>query len=419
MAILLLASSAAWADSPSVSDLQKRVKALERQVVEGAATDQELQRAEVELRAAQAKAADAQGVNGPVATVNPTPSSGDRLINFHLSGVVVADFMATDATRSHNSFVGGKFLPIFLASYSNWFLFEGHMEVSSTPDGGTDTSLEYSQLDFLVNDNLTIVAGRFLSPIGQFQQALHPPWINKLPNRPAGFVEDGGDEPLSEVGIMARGGFPIGSMTGTYAVYVGNGPRMGDAGPVLAAFANDNNGNKAVGGRVSIFLLPHLEFGLSEMHARVDGSGAMSGSVSQAGYQLVDADVGITLGNWDVRGEYLRSHLGAIMSALDPADDTPMAIEATTWKNGYVQAAYRLARVSNNPIVQKLEPVVGYSQLRVDGFAGFAENAENRWTAGLDCWLAPSMVAKIAYEHRQFSHRATVNAVRAQVAFGF
>jgi Phosphate-selective porin O and P len=442
----LFSVSVADAAAPSIADLQHRIEILEKQVQDALKAEQELQGLKAELKTVEAQAAQAQAqahaaqsqaqaqvqvaerqaraaqAEAKAAQVSAASAAGandDQLIKFHLSGSVVADYVASDAKGSHSSFVGGAFLPIFLASYSDWLLFEGHMEIASTSEGETETSLEYAQLDFLVNDYLTVTAGKFLSPIGQFQQALHPPWINKLPDRPPGFVEDGGDEPLTDVGIMARGGFPVGNLTGTYAVYVGNGPRMGDAGPVLEGFGGDDNGNKAVGGRLSIFPMPSLELGVSAMHAGITGMEAMSGSVTQADYNLVGADFAFTRQNWDIRGEFLHSHLGAIMSALDPSDAAPAAIPATRWDNWYVQAAYRLAGLSDDPIVAKFEPVVRYSQFHVSGLDDFAEGAENRWSFGLDYWFAPSVVAKVAYENQNYLSGTTVNLFHAQAAFGF
>lgn len=418
---------------PSITDLEMRVEALEAQVRQAARAEQELQalkaqlaelesrtaKAESDASQAQSTANQAQNDVTKVAAVNPAPPEDNSLIQFQLTGSVVADFSANDAPGSHSSFGEAKFLPIFLASYGNKLLFEGHMEVVSTSDGETETSLEYAQLDFLVNKWLTVTAGKFLSPVGQFQQSLHTPWINKLPTRPVGFVEEGGDEPLSDVGVMVRGGFPVGSMKATYAAFVGNGPRMGDEGPALEGFGGDDNGDKAFGGRVSIFPLPHLELGLSGMHARIKGIEAMSGTASQASYTLIGGDFAYTKDYWDVRGEYIHSRLDAITSALDPEDPAPTDIPKTTWDNWYVQVAYRLAGISDNPIVAKFEPVVRYSQLRVNGFSGFKENEEKRWSVGLDYWFAPSLVAKIAYENSNFPEDPTVNSFHAQVAFGF
>ena len=389
----------------TTAGLENRIDALEQQVGD---TRKELSEVKSDMKT----------TGGTVATINPAPIS-DPLIKFYIHGAVAADFIASDAKGSNSSFVGGKFLPIFLAQYSDWLLFEGHMEFTSTSEGDTETSLEYAQLDFLVNDHLTIVAGKFLSPIGQFQQAVHPPWINKLPDRPPGFVEDGGDEPLTDVGIMARGGFPIGRLKGTYAVYVGNGPRMSDAGPALEGFADDDNKDKAVGGRVSLFLLPHLEIGASGMRARISGMEAMAGTATQADYHLIGADFAFTQGNWDIRGEWIKSHLDSIMSALDPSDESPTAIPATTWRNWYVQAAYRMAGVTDNSILEKVEPVIRYSQFHIKGFDGFGEGAEDRFSAGLAYWLAPSIVAKAAYENRHHLDGPTNNVFHAQVALGF
>ena len=410
-AFLLLGTSTALAGTSSkIKDLEQRVEMLEQQVKQAAKNQDELNTVKEELKKEKAK----------VAAIKPPPSDDDQLIKFSMVSTVVADFMASDKKGSHSSFVGGKFLPIFLASYSDWLLAESHLEFTTNSDGGTDVSLEYAQLDFLVNDWLTITAGKFLSPIGQFQQAQHPPWINKLPDRPVGFVEDGGDEPLSEVGIMARGGFPIGSTKATYAIFVGNGPRLEDAGPALEGYGGgDDNSDKAFGGRFSIFVIPHLEVGVSAMHARIKGNEAMGGTPTSADYDMFGADAAFTRGYWDIRGEYIHGHLDRIMTALDPADATPTAVPATTWNNFYVQAAYRLAGITKDPVIGNFEPVVRYSQMHVDGFDDYKEGVQDRWSFGLDYWFAPSVVAKIAYENRDMPMMPSVNVFRAQVAFGF
>ena len=39
----------------------------------------------------------------------------------------------------------------------------------------------FAQADFFVNDWLTIIAGRFVAPIGWYNVRINNPWINKLP----------------------------------------------------------------------------------------------------------------------------------------------------------------------------------------------------------------------------------------------
>lgn len=75
---------------------------------------------------------------------------------------------------------------------------------------------------------------------------------------------------------------------------------------------------------------------------------------------------------------YIHARLGAIDSALESSDPAPTAIAATTWDNWYAQAAYRLAGISDDPVIGNFEPAVRYSQLLVEGFSGFKDNEESR-----------------------------------------
>ena len=55
-------------------------------------------------------------------------------------------------------------------------------EIEIDDAGETETNLEYLTIDWFINDYMALIAGKFLSPIGQFRQNLHPSWINKLPS---------------------------------------------------------------------------------------------------------------------------------------------------------------------------------------------------------------------------------------------
>ena len=51
------------------------------------------------------------------------------------------------------------------------------MTVSSP---ATKTSLEYAHLDFFLDDNVTVVAGKVLLPLGVLGERLHTTWINQV-----------------------------------------------------------------------------------------------------------------------------------------------------------------------------------------------------------------------------------------------
>lgn len=382
--------------------LRQRIEAMEKQIKEMKA---QLEATERKAESAKKKAEEEE----------------NRNINWHLAGYATADYTATNESGSSDSFGGGKFAPIFLVSYRDLISFEGELELSTNSEGETDTELEFANLNVTVNDWLTLTAGKFLSPIGDFQQHQHPDWINKLPDRPAGFVEDGGTEPLSDVGIMARGAFPVGSMMMDYAVFVGNGPRLAeeaDEGVKLEGFGSDDNGNKSVGGRIGIRPVPYLSLGVSAMTAKIKGNSGAGGNVTSGDYNVFALDAAFTRGNWDVRGEYIWAHLDSLMTAPEPTDTTEV-IPASAWRAAYVQAAYRLAGVTKNPILARLEPVIRYSRFQVSGFEDFKINEEDRWSVGLNYWITPSSVVKLAYESKDFEHKEDEDVFRAQLSYGF
>ncbi len=72
---------------------------------------------------------------------------------------------------------------MFLFQFMDRVLFEVELEFELT-GGVTETGLEYAQLDFLLNDNITLTGGKFLVPFGVFGERLHPTWINKFPTSP-------------------------------------------------------------------------------------------------------------------------------------------------------------------------------------------------------------------------------------------
>lgn len=133
-----------------------------------------------------------------------------------------------------------------------------------------------------MNDYFTIVAGKFLSPFGTYNERYHPSWINAMPNAPLGFGH-GGSFPTYELGLQFRGGFYLGSSKLNYALYASNGPILNtgennreQAGTLVYTNFRDNNPNKAIGGRISWlpFKNSSLELGVSGQTAKVGNLGS-------------------------------------------------------------------------------------------------------------------------------------------------
>ncbi len=375
---------------------------------------------------------------------------------WHLTGYADVGFVATDGDAK-DSFVTGHFNPGYHFQYKDFFLFESELEIATEDDGETNIELEYSQVDLLVSDYVTFVVGKYLSPIGQFQERLHPTWIHKLADPPAGFGH-GGVQPLSDTGLQLRGAIPIDTATFTYALAVGNGPRLGDHGPELEGFGSDDNGNKSFGGRLAILPFGYLEVGASYLNAGLSGVSAEpdeheeeedddhDAAPLKGDYELWGVDAAFTKGNWDLRFEYLKSKVNGFPAADEEEEhhDDELrfgtSIQASEgehgdeeeeeghaanpnakWRAWYVQAAYRLSGITSHPVLRNLEPVVRYGELKITGNDEFAESNEKRFNVGLNYWFAPSAVARAMVEIRDFQDhdRKDENRFQMQIAYGF
>ncbi len=349
-------------------------------------------------------------------------AESDKLSKWHLAGYTNAVFTATDAAGVDSKFGSLKFNPVIHYQYSDFILFEGELEFELADDGTTDTALEYASIDILAHDWVTIVTGKFLSPVGQFQERLHPGWVNKAPDAPAGFGH-GGAQPLSDFGVMLRGGIPVSDMILSYSVAVGNGPRISHHGPELKGYGTDDNNNKAVSGRVGIQPIPHLEFGASFMTAEIEGEAATSGSVTAGDYDLWGLDVAYTKGAWDVRAEYLNSKLGSFYGQEADGDATTSLIPSTKWEAWYAQLAYQLSGLTKAQFLRNFELVARYGEIDIKGHGEFREEVppEERLTFGVNYLFAPSVILKTAFSLRNYKDESTEDAaeVKVQLTYGF
>lgn len=303
----------------------------------------------------------------------------------HLAGYAAAGY--TDQENGTDSFDVANFNPIFHFQYGDRILWESELEVEVEENGETNIALEYSTIDIFLNDYLVFVAGKFISPLGNFRQNLHPSWINKLPSAPPGFGHDGA-APLAEVGFQLRGGLPIGEQSKfTYAGYVGNGPNLeGEDGELHGidtdGFTGDADDEKIFGGRIAFLPIPKLEFGLSGAFgdaAVVDNDEMDFEGDPSRDYEVLGADVAYQWNNFDFRGEYIQQDIGDAPNSVAP--------EGGKWETWYAQGAYKFAQA-------QWEGVLRYT----DYTSARADQSQEQWAVGLNYLLAPNAVIKIAFE---------------------
>lgn len=337
----------------------------------------------------------------------------------HMSGY--ADVGYSDSKDSSGSFNVGSFSPIFHFQYRDLVMLESELEFEVEADGGTNVALEYLTVDLFLNDYMTLVAGKFLSPIGQFRQNLHPSWINKLPSAPPGFGHDGA-APVSDLGIQLRGGFPLGGMRTNYAFYISNGPELNasteDAvdfeleGIAAEGFGRDRDGSKVYGGRFGLLPFAGLEIGLSGATGKAavttlenisaDTLSALSGEPTRD-YDVYGFDFAWQHRAINLRGEFIESRIGSASGGTAPSS-------GANWSTWYAQAAYRF-------LPTKFEGVLRYT----DFDSPHISEDRKQWVVGLNYLFASNVIAKFAYQFNDGADGSPADDDRwlLQLAYGF
>jgi len=327
---------------------------------------------------------------------------------FHMGGYAAVGYTSSD---TGGDFTVGSFSPIFHYLYRDMVMLESELEIEVTEAGETNLEMEYAAIDYFLNDYVTVVGGKFLSPLGQFRQNMHPSWVNKLPEHPAGFGHDQA-APNADVGLQLRGGFPMGTNTANYAVYVANGPALeadvyATPGSIekieTPGIGADGDGNKVFGGRFGIFLPgPKLDLGVSAASGKAslwDPTAVPVAYKDPHDYTAAGADFIYRPGPIDIRGEYIQQKIG----------DTGV-VSGGTWQAWYLQGAYR-------PAGSKWEFVARYANYDTPD----PVVSENQTAVGVNYLFSSNAMAKLAYQSDDYKDPGTADtsAVMVQMAYGF
>jgi hypothetical protein len=222
---------------------------------------------------------------------------------------------------------GGKFTfdgfePVILLQLNDHILLETELEFHLY-----GVEVGYAQMDYVVNDWLTVVAGRYLAPIGFFNERLHPAWINKLPDFPL-IERQVSLSDFSLNGVQLRGAHYLccSPVKMEYSLYVANGLALPTDTSLtgLADLGGTKETNKqandaiAWGGRVGVWVPGcGLNCGFSGFFNRPDGETA------GPRINLWGIDAGYQKGNWDLRFEYAEMYQKGPAPPPAMGDQTP------------------------------------------------------------------------------------------------
>ncbi len=311
--------------------------------------------------------------------------------------------------NTHGGFYFGEFTPDFLLKLNDWIFLEAEIGIGS--DGSVSAG-SFAQADFFVNDWLTIIAGRFVAPIGFYNERLNNPWVNKLPTDAPGSAPLLWLQvlpPMALLGVQAQGSFYLGCspIKLEYNAYVSNGMNFTPATagmPTINELANLENMtdsfniisyDKMFGGRLGLWWPAiGLEGG---------ASGLVNGDYIDGGFEnsisLWALDLNYHKGNWDWRFEYGMTWQQA-----------GNFIGNNVRRQGfYTQIAYRPLDASNR-FLRNLEGVYRYGYVDIRGIDPTTLDLTTFSTPvdvpvrrqqnefGINYYFYPRMVLKCAYQ---------------------
>jgi hypothetical protein len=334
---------------------------------------------------------------GQTQTVYQAPNPATTTThNFMVVGDAEVQF--GKATSQNPTFVLADFAPIFLFRANDNILFEAGFDImlnnnanadgTRAPGSSTSVNLSFAQMDYCLNDYVTLAAGDVLLPLGTYSQR-GAGWLNKIPDDP--LIRDW--LPGSGIGAMLQGATPIGQegQSLTYAIYGVNGPSSGNATNGIANAGDLDLGgnvgsspnwhaNPSAGGRVAWFYPWKVHY---DLELGVSGQTGEWSDNRNHRWSACVLDAALHLGPYfEAKGEYINTWFGTD----DLGDVDPHGV--------WVQASYKLAGLQREfPLINNLEMVARYDN--EDDAQG---TRTDRYTVGYIYYISNTMLFEGDYE---------------------
>jgi hypothetical protein len=392
--IELLRKQMAKQGSAAVEDLLLKVTTLESRSKQAAQRDQEVAQA-IDILTEHVDAEERNGPRLPATLKEFFLPSQPNETPLSIYGSFVENF--TQFNARPGVFSTPDFAPYFLLQLNNSVLLAASIDINNS-----GVSVGEAQINWFATDWLTVVVGRYLTPIGFFNERLNHEWINRLPDVPLMFRQV---SPLTSTdGLMLRGATYLGCwpVKLEYMLYGGNGLQAAAVPATVSEVANlqnitggpDETSLKALGGRVG-FWVP--AWGLTGGISGYSNGRYSTGPADQ--FSLWQLDLGYRKGNWDARFEYAKMYQQAASYIGNNIHRTGL----------YAQLAYRPYHLEHC-VLRNLEVAFRYSRVWFQGidpalldpttFDTPVDVPVNReqFTFGVNYYFYPSMALRLAYE---------------------
>jgi hypothetical protein len=326
---LVLAGACTTLGAPAFADAQSdRMQALEKRLENSVALIEKLTSRIADLErsgkpaasASTAAAASNADQAQAIATLEQSVkqlsegmsrSSIDTGLPLHGFADVGAGWSSKNDPSRQRGFNGGT-LDLFLApQFGERVKGLVELAVEYGDDGHAALDLERLQLGYTVNDQVTLWAGRFHSPMGLWNTSFHhganlqtsvyhPRFID--------FEDKGGIVPAHSVGVWASGKTKLGAGKVSYDAYLSNGPHITDRTLDFGANTDDNSG-KLLGFNLGYSFggsLNGLTVGTHGFGSTVNTYDTASALLNSTKVRMGGGYFGYDENDWEMVGEYYR-----------------------------------------------------------------------------------------------------------------
>lgn len=357
----------------------------------------------------------------PSETPGGPPVPLDNLPNSNL--LIKGSTAATLFSREHNNSTFAAVLdPIFFWRYKNRILFVAKFDVTLV-NKETDITLVHANINYIMNDYLTARGGKFIIPLGFWREKMLPEWINKLATRPLPYADSSNLViPAADLGLDVRGAVPLWNnpanpgvpMVLTYDGWIGNGPDQKSNGDISlnGTNYNDNNRNKAVGGRFCFRFWPDRQIGISGMYGQWNNNSTFGSVIAHRKlyYRAL-------VGEWDwLFGQYLRFCGEYMWTKRGAVPNSKLGIHNhEVYKRAlWAQLSSTLGFISHHYVPENIELVARYGQILTNIHHG----NQFQWSFGANYYLTSKMIIKVEYDlnHGPANHN---NMFSVQWAYGY
>ncbi len=289
-----------------------------------------------------------------------------------------------DRQKNNKSFDLHYFNPMFGINVKDKVIAELMLEYEH---GGDEITIRYGILDYAFSKYATLRVGKFLMPIGRYNEYLYPEHINLFPDRP---LSHWNIIPIvwSEVGAQLRGNIQINNKTSVnYAAYLVNGLEQKDGGyggPIRDMRENIldyNSDNKALGGRIGFKPVTSTEVGFSYYSGAYSTDGKMNLSIL-----CIDAEYQYK--KFGIRGEYVKSEQDTLNGSIT---SDGFYTELSYRINKYLEPAVRYEQAN-------LPGLIGLSDLNGDGIKDLNNDTFSRLSLGVIIYPEPELLSRFNFK---------------------